>query len=30
MSGGNQAALWELAEHIDQADTIVIGGSGLS
>lgn len=31
MSGGNQAALRELAERIDQADAIVIGGgSGLS
>lgn len=31
MSGGNQAVLQELAERIDQADAIVIGGgSGLS
>ena len=31
MSGGNQAAVRELAERIDQADAIVIGGgSGLS
>ena len=31
MSGGNQAAVRELAERIDQADAVVIGGgSGLS
>ena len=31
MNGGTQAALQELAEHIDQADAVVIGGgSGLS
>ena len=31
MSGGSQAAIQELAERIDQADAIVIGGgSGLS